>query len=100
MRKQVIRINRHGLAAMMLGLALVIFFSVGPVQAAAPAAPPGPGGSVQPLVDLVTAVARLFIQFFVFSSVAVFAVSVARGFWSAWSLPVRVGAWLDEQCGK
>jgi len=38
---------------------------------------------VQPLVDLVTAVARLFIQFFVFSSVAVFAVSVARGFWSA-----------------
>ena len=38
---------------------------------------------MQPLVDLVTAVARLFIQFFVFSSVAVFAVSVARGFWSA-----------------
>ena len=83
MKRQVSRMNRHSLAAMLLGLALVILFSVGPVQAAAPAAPPGPGGSLQPLVDLVTAVARLFIQFFVFSSVAVFAVSVARGFWSA-----------------
>ena len=45
--------------------------------------PPGGSASVQPLVELVTNVARLFIQFFVFSSVAVFAVSVARGFWSA-----------------
>ncbi|MCC6190635.1 MAG: hypothetical protein IT318_16520 [Anaerolineales bacterium] len=34
-------------------------------------------------MDLVTNVAKLFIQFFVFSSVAVFSVSVARGFWTA-----------------
>ena len=60
---------------------LTIFVAAGPAQAAAIPAPPGPG--VQPLVDLVTSVAKLFIQFFVFSSVAVFAVSVARGFWSA-----------------
>ena len=62
------------------GIVLTFFLTAGPAQAAVQAPPP-PG--VQPLVDLVTNVAKLFIQFFIFSSVAVFAVSVARGFWSA-----------------
>ncbi len=65
------------------GIVLTFVVTAGPVQAAALQAPPPPAPSIQPLVELVTTVARLFIQFFVFSSVAVFAVSVARGFWSA-----------------
>jgi hypothetical protein len=67
---------------------LVMLLATGlarPVHASQPHQdnPPNGGGAVQPLVELVTSVAKLFIQFFVFSSVAVFAVSVARGFWSA-----------------
>ena len=69
----------------LLAVTLLMLGLAGPVQASDPYQdnPPGSSASVQPLVELVTNVARLFIQFFVFSSVAVFAVSVARGFWSA-----------------
>jgi len=69
------------LRILVANVIMAIFMTAGPVQAAAIQAPPPPG--VQPLVDLVTSVAKLFIQFFIFSSVAAFAVSVARGFWSA-----------------
>lgn len=71
--------------AVLLALTILLAGPAMPVQASDPYQdnPPGGSASVQPLVELVTNVARLFIQFFVFSSVAVFAVSVARGFWSA-----------------
>ena len=71
--------------AILFVLASLLGGPVIPAQASNPQQdnPPGGSTSVQPLVELVTNVARLFIQFFVFSSVAVFAVSVARGFWSA-----------------
>ncbi len=81
------RLARNGVhrLTLLLVLAVLLAASAAPAQAVAPGqgTPPGGGASVQPLVDLVTGVARLFIQFFVFSSVAVFAVSVARGFWAA-----------------
>ncbi len=71
--------------AILLTLLMLMISPATPARASDPQQddPPGGSASVQPLVELVTNVARLFIQFFVFSSVAVFAVSVARGFWSA-----------------
>ncbi len=80
MKGHVDLLGRWRPAILKLGFIVVIVTTSRPVQAAFQAPPP-PG--VQPLVDLVTSVAKLFIQFFIFSSVAVFAVSVARGFWSA-----------------
>ena len=73
------------LLGILLLAATMLAADAAPVQAGHPLQdnPPGSGSSIQPLVELVTNVARLFIQFFIFSSVAVFAVSVARGFWSA-----------------
>ena len=71
--------------AILLTLLMLMISPATPARASDPQQddPPGGSASVQPLVEMVTNVARLFIQFFVFSSVAVFAVSVARGFWSA-----------------
>ena len=78
---------RKGLRWLPIVLLAVLLAAglAGPAHASPPHQddPPTSGSAVQPLVDLVTNVAKLFIQFFVFSSVAVFAVSVARGFWSA-----------------
>ena len=82
MRIKVGRMKSFRLLALMLAMVILFAGIAPPVQAAQPAQG-SPPGSIQPLVDLVTGVAKLFIQFFVFSSVAVFAVSVARGFWSA-----------------
>ena len=85
MNNQHLRGKGFGLLVVLLTLTIMLTGPAGLVQAsdAYQGTPPGSGGAVQPLVDLVTSVAKLFIQFFVFSSVAVFAVSVARGFWSA-----------------
>ena len=82
--KQLLR-NGFRWLAVLFTTTVMLAALTGPVQAGDPHQddPPGGGGAVQPLVELVTNVAKLFIQFFVFSSVAVFAVSVARGFWSA-----------------
>ncbi len=72
----------------LIALLVVAAFALLPATAmtalaANPLQEPQPGGSAQVLVDMVASLARLFIQFFVFSSVSVFAVSVARGLWSA-----------------
>ncbi|MCC7362055.1 MAG: hypothetical protein IT317_21400 [Anaerolineales bacterium] len=85
MNKRQKRRNEWRRLAIVLTLTLLLVSPVIPAQASNPHQddPPSGSASVQPLVELVTNVARLFIQFFVFSSVAVFAVSVARGFWSA-----------------
>jgi hypothetical protein len=86
MRQKLSRLrNGFKWVSIILLVMLLAAGMTGPVQASQPhqGTPPDGGGAVQPLVELVTSVAKLFIQFFVFSSVAVFAVSVARGFWSA-----------------
>ncbi|MCC6191682.1 MAG: hypothetical protein IT318_21855 [Anaerolineales bacterium] len=85
MNKRQKRGNAWRRLAILLTLILLLVSPAMPAQASNPQQddPPSGSASVQPLVELVTNVARLFIQFFVFSSVAVFAVSVARGFWSA-----------------
>lgn len=84
MNKKLLRTQGFRWLVILLTIFITVGGLTGPVQAGNPLQdnPPGSAG-VQPLVDLVTSVAKLFIQFFVFSSVAVFAVSVARGFWSA-----------------
>lgn len=85
MNNQQLRSKGHKWLAVLLTLTVMLAALAAPVQAGDPRQdnPPGGSTSVQPLVDLVTGVAKLFIQFFIFSSVAVFAVSVARGVWSA-----------------
>ena len=86
MRQKLSRLrNGFKWVSIMLLVMLLAVGLTGSVHASQPHQddPPNSGGAVQPLVELVTSVAKLFIQFFVFSSVAVFAVSVARGFWSA-----------------
>jgi hypothetical protein len=85
MNTKPLRRKGFGRLATLLTMMALLATLVSPVQAESPyqGTPPGSSTSVQPLVDLVTGVAKLFIQFFIFSSVAVFAVSVARGFWSA-----------------
>jgi len=85
MKNQKLRRKGFNWFVALLTLTIMLTGPAGLVQASNPyqGTPPGGSGAVQPLVDLVTSVAKLFIQFFVFSSVAVFAVSVARGFWSA-----------------
>ena len=85
MNNQHLRGKGFGWLVVLVTLTIMLTGPAGLVQASDvyQGTPPGASGAVQPLVDLVTSVAKLFIQFFVFSSVAVFAVSVARGFWSA-----------------
>ena len=84
MNKKLLRTQGFRWLVILLTIFITVGGLTGPVQAGNPLQDDPPGGAgVQPLVDLVTSVAKLFIQFFVFSSVAVFAVSVARGFWSA-----------------
>lgn len=67
------------LAPPLFWAALLTLGQVGQAQAALPL-DAGPG---QPLVDVIFAIAKAFIQVLVFSSVAIFAASIARGTWSA-----------------
>jgi hypothetical protein len=77
-------ITKRLLAASLL-IALLIAFSfqaagVSGVRAAGPLVDAGPGES---LIQVIYAVAEAFIKVLVFSSVAIFAASIARGTWSA-----------------
>lgn len=75
------------LAVPLLGAALLALALTGAAHAAPPLQTPGAegGGGIpgQPLVDVIYAVAQAFIQILIFSSVAIFAASIARGTWSA-----------------
>ena len=76
--KSLINIGRR-LVLPIFCAALLAVAQTGPVHAAAPR-DAGPG---QPLVEVIFAIAKAFIQVLVFSSVAIFAASIARGTWSA-----------------
>lgn len=82
--KAVIRMARQLLIASALIAILSAFSSqaagASGALAAGPLADAGPGES---LIQVIYAVAEAFIKVLVFSSVAIFAASIARGTWSA-----------------
>ncbi len=82
--KAVTRVMRRLMIASALIACLVAFsFQAAGASGALAAGPLADGGPGESLIQVIYAVAEAFIKVLVFSSVAIFAASIARGTWSA-----------------